>query len=254
MSNTDTQHTLAAPVMGTPAMMQHAFARVVKDPIADALTSLTAQGVTPANVEALAKLADIYERMQLKEAEKAFNAAFVALQADLPVIVASTPIPNRGKYERFEDVMATVGPLLKRHGFSVAFSMSAAENRVTETCTLRHAGGHCSSNSFSVRTSSKADSETQADCKAATTAKRNALLNCLNVVIRQDALQSEEDPRNDGAPIDFAQAQTLREMVRDTGSDEAAFLRFAGSDKYETIGGNRYQELFALLNRKAAKK
>ena len=85
------------------------------------------------------------------EAERQFNTAFVALQGDLPVIVASTVIPNRGKYERFKDVMRQIAEPLKRHGFSVSFSMDVKENRVLETCHLRHIGG-LQANSFAVRT------------------------------------------------------------------------------------------------------
>ena len=81
-----------------------------------------------------------------------------------------------------------------RNGFSVDFTMDYKDGRIIETCHLRHTGGHSKSNSFGVRVG-KADTDTQADCKAATTAKRNALLNCLNIVIRQDALQDERTGR-----------------------------------------------------------
>ncbi len=220
-----------------------------QDPIASGLASIIAQGVTVGNVEALGKLADIYERMQLKEAEKAFNAAFVALQADLPVIVAQTVIPNRGRYERYEDLCTVVNPLLKKHGFSVSFSMLASEGRVVETCHLRHIGGHSQSNSFGVRTG-KADSDTQADCKAATTAKRNALLNCLNIVIRQDMMQSENDASLQGAPLAPDQLQYLKEQIAETGSKVETYLNLAGADSLETIGQAIYPVLIRALEMK----
>ena len=221
------------------------------NPLLPMIEAVIKGGVTEQNVAALDKLLSVYERLQDKDAEKQFNAAFTALQADLPVIVATTVIPNRGKYERFEDVMRQVGPLLVKHGFAVSFSMDAKEGRVLETCHLRHTGGHSQSNSFAVRTGGKADSETQADCKAATTAKRNALLNCLNIVIAQDVYQDEDrDASLQGEPIAWDKAEYLREQVKATGSDEAAFLRFAGSDKYETIAASRYETLTALLAKK----
>ncbi len=226
---------------------------LTQDPIQAGLASIIAGGVTVDNVEALGKLADIYERMQLKEAEKAFNSAFVALQAALPVIVAKTVIPNRGKYQRFEDVMEEIGPLLKAHGFSVSFSMAATENRVTETCHLRHIGGHSSSNSFSVRTG-RADTETQADCKAATTAKRNALLNALNIVIRQDALQGEDDSQNEGEFITHDKVQYLKERLAEVGGNEAAFLAIAGAGNFEEICEGSYPVLIRTIDARAAKK
>lgn len=213
------------------------------------LQTVIAKGVTNENVAILEKMMDLYERMEGKASEKQFNAAFCALQSELPVIVASSIIPNRGKYEKFEDVMRVVGPLLVKHGFSVSFTMDFKENRILETCHLRHVAGHAQSNSFAVR-SGKADSDTQADCKAATTAKRNALLNCLNIVVRQDALQNEDDASIEGSPITWEQAETLRDMVKDTRSDEAAFLRFAQSDSYDGIMSSKYEMLFRALDKK----
>ncbi len=208
-------------------------------------------GVTAENAAAFEKLIELHWKMQERDAEKEFNAAFVALQKDMPVIVASSVIPNRGKYERFEDVMKVVGPLLSKHGFSISFSNDFKENRIIETCKLSHVAGHSQSNSFTVRVSGKADSETQADCKAATTAKRNALLNCLNIVIRQDCLQDEEnDPRNEGSPITLEQADELERRVKETNSNEADFLKVAGAPMYRQILSGKYQMLDGLLRRK----
>jgi len=209
------------------------------------------KGISAENVGVLERLIELNERVELRNAEREFNRAFVALQADLPVIVASTIIPNRGKYERFEDVMSKVGPLLVKHGFTVSFTMDFKESRIIETCHLKHVGGHSQSNSFAVR-SGRADSDTQADCKAATTAKRNALLNCLNIVIRQDAMQNEEgDASLEGELISDDKIQYLREQVKETGSDEAKFLKFAGVDKYEEIRSGAYDVLVRSLATKA---
>jgi hypothetical protein len=222
-------------------------------PVADMLKGVLEKGVTNENVAVLERMVALYERMQDKQAEREFNAAFVALQNELPVIVASTEIPNRGKYAKYEDVMRVVGPLLVKHGFTVSFTSDTKDNRMSVTCHLRHVAGFSQSNSFAVRTG-RADTETQADCKAATTAKRNSLLQCLNVIIRQDIMQDERDAAIDGAPISFEQAETLRELVKETRSDEAKFLAFAGAGSYDEIGSARYDMLFASLQKKLTRK
>lgn len=214
------------------------------------LQTFIEKGITPESVGAFSQLCELKERMDTRNAEREFNAAFHALQADLPVIVATSIIPNRGKYERYEDVMEKVGPLLKKHGFGVSFSNDYADNKITETCHLRHVGGHKESNSFTVRVGGRADSDTQADCKAATTAKRNALLNALNITIRQDALQDGDDPRNLGACITQRQADELRDLCDDTKSDRARFLAFAGAEDFEGISDNRFEELVTMLRKK----
>lgn len=220
--------------------------------VADMLQAVVEKGVTGENVAALEKLVTLYEHMEQKEAEKKFNSAFVALQSEMPAIVATTVIPNRGKYEKFEDVMKVVGPLLAKHGFSVSFSMNFTDNRIVETCQLKHVGGHSQSNSFAVRVG-KADTETQADCKAATTAKRNALLNALNIVIRQDCLTEENDASIEGDPTAFVspeQASELEARVKATNSNIPAFLKFAGATKFSEIAASKYGELDAMLTRK----
>lgn len=222
-------------------------------PVAQMMQAIIEKGITTENVAALSQLTQLYERMQEKDAKRQFAEAFVALQADLPVIVASSVIPKRGKYERFEDVMDQIQPHLTKHGFTVTFSQDFKENRIVQVCRLEHIGGHFKDNSFAVRTG-RADTETQADCMAATTAKRNALLNALNIVIRQDALQDEEgDARMDGEPVTREQAETLRNLVTETASDSAKFLKCAGAQKYEEIAASKFPRLLAMLQLKQSR-
>lgn len=213
------------------------------------LYAVVKKGVTTENVTALEKLCGLYERMEAASAEKAFASAFVALQAEMPILTATTAIPNRGKYEKFEDVMRVIGPLLVKHGFSIRFSNEAKDGRVIETCHLMHSGGVTKTNPFAVRVG-KADTETQADCKAATTAKRNALLNALNVVIQQDCMDSEHDAAIEGGRISDQQAESLRQRVMATASDEAAFLKLAGAKEYKEIRVAFYQMLDLCLKRR----
>lgn len=187
------------------------------------------------------------------DAERQFNAAFVSLQSDMPVIVAKSVIPNRGKYERFEDIMTVIGPLLTIHGFTVSFSQDFKENRILETCTLSHSAGHSRSNSFAVRAGGRSDSDTQADCKAATTAKRNALCNALNIVIRQDCLSNEDDAGIDGDPNAFVtkeQSEELAHRLQMVNGSTKDFLAYAKAESFAKIPAIRYAEIDALLMRK----
>lgn len=222
--------------------------------IAGLLQSALSQGITKDNADGLGKLLDVFERMEDRKAEQAFNAAFVKLQSELPVIVAQTLITNRGKYERFEDVMKVVGPILVTNGFAVSFTNEHKDNRVLETCTLSHIAGHSRQNTFGVR-AGKADTETQADCKAATTAKRNALLNALNIVIRQDCLNAEDDPTmGDDALVTKEQAEEIRGLVRAGRFDEPATLEWLDSKTYEGIAANRYEDAVNYLRPKKDRK
>lgn len=216
--------------------------------IALMLQGVIEKGITAENTQALTTLCDLYERVEAKNAEREFNACFVALKKQIPVIVATSVIPNRGKYERYEDIMRVVEPLLLMHGFSESYSQSADDKRITVTCHLSHIAGHSRSTSFSVRLGGRADSDTQADCKASTTAKRNALLLALGIVIRQDIYQSDEaDSHNEGEKITQGQAAELRLLCEETGSDKERFLTFADAKTFEEIMSSRYADLAEKL-------
>ena len=224
--------------------------QVAPSPI-EMMQAMIKGGVTASNVAAFEKLAELQWKFEARDAEKAFANAFVQLQRDLPTITAKSIIPNRGKYEKFEDVMAQIQPMLTKHGFTVAFSMDFKENRIIETCHLTF-GGVTRSNSFAVR-AGKADSDTQADCKAATTAKRNALLNALNIVIRQDILNSDDDAAIEGDPnakITPEQADELEHRAQLTNSNIPKFLLLAGAAKFSEIPARNYDMLSRLLSDK----
>lgn len=211
--------------------------------------------ITQESVAALGELIKLQTWMEDRAAMKDFDAAMAALQADIPIITASTIIPNRGKYERFEDLMRVLKPLLTKHGFTVTFSMDVKENRVVETCHLSRAG-HTRSNSFAVRTGRCADSETQADCKAATTAKRLALCNALNLIIRQDVDQedAEGDARLDGdmSPVSDDQSEHIKQRIQEVRADVVGFLRVFQVQTVGNIPASKYKYALELLDKKEA--
>lgn len=226
-------------------------------PVAKMLEAVLEKGLTQDNVGAVERLVELYERMQAKDAEKQFASAFVALQSEMPAIQASKSVPDKFgnikyKFAPYEAIMETVRPLLQKHGFTLTFSMTYNEGRVVQSCTLMHVGGHSRTNQFMARIGSgpPGSSEAQGDGAASTYAKRFALCNALNIITEQDT-DGKDDARSDGEPISKDKAAYLRELVRETKSDEAQFLRFAGASSYDTIGSTRYDSLVAALMKKA---
>lgn len=222
----------------------------VFDPLVESyhvIREMAQKGITADNAAAMREMMGMCERMEDRKAERDFNSAFVQLQRELPVIVAKTEIPNRGKYERFEDVMDAIARPLINNGFSVSFDQEPKDGRITVTCILRHISGHSHKNSFTVRLGGKADSETQADCKASTTAKRNSLLAALNIVIRQDCLQDESDYRNEGANITPVQAKQLFDRVLACKADVVRFLGVAKITLPANASGEETQKAFESI-------
>ena len=208
--------------------------------------------LTTEAVDVVERLVRLQEHILDKNAEQAFAAGFAALQADLAPVQATKTVPDkqgnvRYTYAPYDEIMDKVRPLLERHGFSVSFSTDFKDARIVQTCTLQHRDGHHRDYQAFVRAGAGpyGATETQADGAAMTYAKRYALCNALNITVEKDT-----DARNEGSPISAEQAQTLREMVKDTRSDETAFLKFAGAKSYEEIGNARYADLFAALQKK----
>jgi hypothetical protein len=208
--------------------------------------------LTAESVGVVERLVALQEHMAEKSAEREFAVAFSALQGELKTFRATREVPTKAggvkfAYLPYEEIMASVDPLAKRYGFSISFSTDFQDGRIVQTCTLQHIAGHHRDYKAFARAGSGpyGATETQADGAAMTYAKRYALCNALNIVVERDT-----DARNEGSPISPEQAQTLAEMVKETGSDEVKFLRYAGAKTYEEIGTARYDELFAELQKR----
>ncbi len=213
-------------------------------------------GITADNVSALEALVGLYDRMQAKDSERQFNAAFAKLQSELSAVNATRVVPNkdgspRYRFAPFEDIMAEVQPVLVANGFSVSFNSRFADARMVSICTLRHVGGFSQSNEFAVRIGGgpPGATETQADGAAKTYAKRGALCDALNIVVEHD-----DDARMIGQSIGTALAMDLKERVIACGADMEAFLKYAGAKDFAEISDERWPVLDELLKRKEAAK
>lgn len=226
------------------------------------LQAIIDKGVTGENVAAMKELVGLYERMEDRNAERAFAQAFTALQSEMKAVQATREVPNndgtvRYKFAPFEQIMEQVRPHLEKHGFSVSFSTDYTEGRLVKTCTLQHVGGHSKTNKFAVRIGSgppKA-SECQADGAASTYAKRFALCDSLNIQVEHDM-----DAQAEGAPVSHDQAIELFQRATDTESNLKAFLKFCGVESanptfedFKRIPAGRYDAASEMLSRKESK-
>lgn len=218
------------------------------------MLAIAKSGVTKENAEAFKILAELQYKDEDRNAEKDFNRAFVLMQAEIPKIKATKPVPNddgstRYTYATFEEVDKQARPICQKFGFSYSFSEGQSEQgKVTKICTLFHIGGHKRSNPYSVRIGAgpPKTSDSQKDGSAHSYAKRGALCDCLAIVVEG----MDNDARIEGSPITRNQAADLRKRVQATGSDEVDFLKYAGAKSYEEIASSK----LGLLDRALKKK
>lgn len=220
------------------------------------LKYLIETGNAEQQIGVLERLVALKERSDANAAKRDFARAFHALQSEMPAIAASQPVPDKHGNTRYlfapySAIMEQVRPLLIKHGFSVRFDSEFKDQRMVVGCTLTHTGGHSETSTQFMRVGSVyGANDAQNDGATITMAKRYALCQALNIVIDHDTDGRTDDARNEGHPISHEQAQTLRELVKETKSDETRFLRYAGATSYEEIGSARYQELFRSLQDK----
>ena len=247
------EKTMNEPKENLPIIANPAGALERVPTVGEMLYGLVKGGVSAQNVGALEKMVELYERVEDRNAEKAFAAAFVELQAEMPAVQAIKPVPDRNgvvkyKFAPLEEIMLQLGPYLRRHGFTVSFSFDYKEDKLVCACTIQHLQGHKRTNFFAVRVGSgpPGATATQSDGAAATYAKRYALCDALNIVIEHDS-----DARaTSGAKIHAVLAEELQERVERTGSNIAAFLKVAGASSFDEIPADKYDLLNEMLCKK----
>lgn len=204
---------------------------------------LMEQGLSP---EALGKALEVWERMEAKSAEKAFDIAFRELQAETPRIKALKAVPDRnGKtkftYAPYEAIMDEVQPLLEKHGFTVRFDTDFAESRVISICHLSHAG-HTKSTKYAVRIGDgpPGASTTQADGAAYSYAKRGALCATLNITIERGGPDAD-DARTEGVPLSADQIGQLKALTNGYTLGMDKFFKWLAVESIEEIPSAKFQ-------------
>ena len=108
------------------------------------------------DVEKMKALLDMQERIEDREAQKAFTRAFNALQEELPIINKDGIIDHgegttakgnkklKTKWATYPNIMSVCRPLLRKHGFTLSnvIEPSADVSRIVVVGYLEHIEGH----------------------------------------------------------------------------------------------------------------
>ncbi len=130
--NAVVQHQDQLPGMPGPANMLEVISRAASDPNID--------------VAKMERLMDMYERIQGKNAEAAFNASMSAAQAQMGRISADATNPQtRSRYASYAKLDGVLRPIYTTHGFALSFDEGKADkpDYVLVLCRVSHKDGHC---------------------------------------------------------------------------------------------------------------
>lgn len=108
-----------------------------------------------ASIDQLAKLMDLQERWERREAKRAYDASMNAFKAESPRIIKNHHVhfdtvkgPNDYNHATLDHVCDAVIGGLSKHGISHRWKVAQEKEWITVTCVLTHALGHAEETSL----------------------------------------------------------------------------------------------------------
>ncbi len=99
------------------------------------------------DIDKIKQLQEMYYDSQDRDAEKAFNADFVKMKPELPLVIkVNKNTQTNSKYAKLEDVNVKIDPILGRHGFGTSMEIvEQSKDGVRVRVDLIHSSGHTKS-------------------------------------------------------------------------------------------------------------
>jgi ERF superfamily len=199
------------------------------------------------DVDKLAKLLDLGERMVSEQRKAAFTEDLTQLHADVGELRVTKDghivherdgrVLRDTPYATLENIDRMTRPLLKAHGFSLSFDTKSQDGKgYLITGFLRHREGHVETSSILLPIDTgPGRNATQAVASTISYGRRHLYKMMLNIV--------EEGEDDDGAQqphgyITQSQADTLRQCISEVyphKDAEARFLKWIGAERFELV-------------------
>lgn len=207
----------------------------------------------------LERLMDMYERVEGKKAEQAFNESMTAAQSEMGRVSADANNPQtRSKYASYAALDRALRPIYTAHGFALSFDEgeSPGEGWVRVLCYVSHRNGHCKTYGKNMPADGKGAkggdvmTKTHAAGAAMSYGMRYLLKGIFNVAV------GEDDDDGNGATltrVSQEQAANLRVLIEEVGANEDAFLRFYKAPSIEEFAAHAYKDAVNRLERKRKK-
>lgn len=209
------------------------------------------------DVSKLGALIGLAERWQDRAAKQAFDTDMVACQAEMPRIRKDGTIQIRKggevvgttRYARLERIDEEVRPIYERYGFSISVSYVGMENnKYVFAAVVRHKSGHSETHKMPLALDqSGAKNDTQAMGSTFQYGRRYLLCGIFNIIT-----VGEDNDANGPQYISEDQALEIRDLIRETGGNEARFAAIYGAATIEEIPARMYRAALGVLRQKQA--
>lgn len=232
-----------------PGALLSAIVALAKDPSVD--------------VAKLDALLQMQGRMEDRQAEAEFNRAFHEMEPNLPRIKKNGDVEYKNKqtgqmeksfkFARWEDVDAGIRPILREHGFSLAFDTATRQGEgggLVITGTLMHTSGHKKQASVPLPLdTSGGKNNLQGAGSTFSYGKRYTTQMLLNIVTEG---QDDDGVKGGIQYIGPGQIAHIRKLLDETKTNEIRFLETIGILEVEEIKVSEFTIAVNLLNAKKA--
>lgn len=194
------------------------------------------------------KLLELYQEMAALQARQQFDADLHECQRRMPAVVKDRQITGRNKYATLEHIERTIRPIYQEFGFTPSYDTQASprDNEMIVVATFGHRSQHRETRQMAVPyDASGGKNPIQARGSAFSYGRRYLLCQFFNIII------AEEDT-NGNAPeyLSTDQAISLRDLLRESGGNEAKFAAIYGVATIEEIPAKMYAAARGVLDQR----
>ena len=209
------------------------------------------------DVDKLERLMAMAERMEARQAERAYNDAMNAAQEEMRPISQDASNPQtRSKYASFAALDKALRPIYTKHGFSMSFDTAdgAPESYVRVVCKVSHKGGHSESPHLDMPADGKGAkggdvmTKTHAVMSAVSYAKRGLEKMVWNIA--EGDADDDGNAAGAGPKINKKQTEMLQNLITVSGADIERFCRYMNVEALPDIPAKDYDRALAALNKR----
>lgn len=214
------------------------------------------------DIDKLKQLMEMREKAELQAAERAFNRAMKAAQAEMrPISADAENSQTRSRYATYAKLDMALRPIYTKHGFALSFDEadSPKPEHVRVLCYVSHDDGFTRTYRKDMPADGKGAkggdvmTKTHATGAAASYGARYLLKGIFNVAVGEDDRDGNTAKAVDNSPpppggITEQQQDNLRELLEAKGASVAAFLNWAKQKRLCDIPADQYDACVAGIN------
>lgn len=205
------------------------------------------------DVTKLEKLMAMAERLEARNAERAFNVAMQAAQEEMgPVRTDASNKQTNSRYASYPALDRVLRPIYTKHGFAISFNTGdSAADFLRVLAYVSHKNGHTREYKIDMPADGKGAkggdvmTKTHATGSASLYGMRYLLKMIFNIIVSDD---DDGNRAGSGDKITEEQADTLLEMLTADKADVKKFCAFMKCESIIEIPATQYQKAVEAIN------